>query len=162
MQSYDEMQFAVLISIFLCTGESSIAACSFPSTGSGTSSVKALKLIYADLTGSYSSRDGSRTSSSILAGQRVDNDFCCRLKLVRTVISVYRRSMFLPLMLPSLVRLITALTTQPTSTVTTLLYCGNLLPRSIVGNLQRLVRHELLDRENYLFHVVVNVMRCFW
>ncbi|OWM78175.1 hypothetical protein CDL15_Pgr014994 [Punica granatum] len=70
--------------------------------------------------------------------------------------------MLLPLMLPSLVRLITSLATQPTSTVTTLLYYSDLLPRNIIGNLRRFVRQELLGRGNHLFHFVVIVMRCFW
>ena len=66
----------------------------------------------------------------------------------------------LPLMLRSLVRLLTSLMAQPTASVSTLLYYSDLLPRNL--NLERLVRTEFLDRENYLFHFLINIMRCFW
>lgn len=66
----------------------------------------------------------------------------------------------MPQMMRSLVRLVTLLVAQPASTVTTLLYCSDLLPRQL--NLERLVRHELLEGDNYLFHFLVNVLRCFW
>ncbi|XWS19008.1 hypothetical protein CRYUN_Cryun32bG0093700 [Craigia yunnanensis] len=66
----------------------------------------------------------------------------------------------MPLMVRSLARLVTALAAQPTASVTTLLYYSNLLPRNL--NLERLVRRELLDRENYLFHFLINFLRCFW
>ncbi|KDO51240.1 hypothetical protein CISIN_1g036191mg [Citrus sinensis] len=64
-----------------------------------------------------------------------------------------------PMMLRSLVRLVTALVSQPSATVTTLLYYNNLLPRTL--NLEPLVHREFLDRENYLFHFLINVLTCF-
>lgn len=66
----------------------------------------------------------------------------------------------MPLLMRSLIRLVTSLVGQPASTVTTLLYYSDLLPRHL--NLERLVRRDLLDRDNYLFHFVVNLLRCFW
>lgn len=66
----------------------------------------------------------------------------------------------MPLLLRSLLRLVTSLVAQPASTVTTLLYYSDLLPRHL--NLERLVRRDLLDRDNYLFHFLVNLLRCFW
>ncbi|KAK4781196.1 hypothetical protein SAY87_017302 [Trapa incisa] len=66
----------------------------------------------------------------------------------------------MPRMTRSLARAVTLLVTQPASTVTTLLHGSDLLPRHI--NLERLVRHDLLERENYLFRFLVNVLRCFW
>ncbi|KAK7847333.1 hypothetical protein CFP56_006782 [Quercus suber] len=33
-------------------------------------------------------------------------------------------------------------------------------PRNL--NLERLVRTEFLDRENYMFHFLINMMTCFW
>ncbi|KAF8027551.1 hypothetical protein BT93_E0453 [Corymbia citriodora subsp. variegata] len=65
----------------------------------------------------------------------------------------------MPLLMRSLIRLVTALVAQPASTVTTLLYYSDLLPRHL--NLERLVRRDLLDRDNYLFHFLVNLLRCF-
>ncbi|KAK6914895.1 hypothetical protein RJ641_020012 [Dillenia turbinata] len=66
----------------------------------------------------------------------------------------------LPLMFRSLVRLVISLVDQPAATVTTILYYSDLLPRNL--NLERLVRTDLLHPENYLFHFLVNVLRCFW
>ncbi|KAL5756133.1 hypothetical protein ACOSP7_020551 [Xanthoceras sorbifolium] len=66
----------------------------------------------------------------------------------------------MPLMLRSLARLVTTLVSQPTASVATLLYYSNLLPRNL--SLERMVRHELLDRENYLFHFLIGVLRCIW
>ncbi|XVF34822.1 hypothetical protein REPUB_Repub18cG0091500 [Reevesia pubescens] len=64
-----------------------------------------------------------------------------------------------PLILRSLVRLLTSLIAEPAASVTTLLYYSDLLPQNII--LERLVRHEILDQENYLFHFLVNFLRCF-
>ncbi|KAL6334935.1 hypothetical protein AAG906_023740 [Vitis piasezkii] len=64
-----------------------------------------------------------------------------------------------PLMFRSLMRLLAALVHQPAAAVTTLLYYSDLLPRHL--NLERLVRREFLDRDNYLFHFLINVLRCF-
>ncbi|XVF26738.1 hypothetical protein REPUB_Repub14bG0044300 [Reevesia pubescens] len=66
----------------------------------------------------------------------------------------------MPLMVRSLARLVTALVAQPAASVTTLLYYSDLLPRNL--DLERLVRRELLHRENYLFHFLINFLRCFW
>ncbi|KAJ0090561.1 hypothetical protein Patl1_13228 [Pistacia atlantica] len=65
-----------------------------------------------------------------------------------------------PLMFRSLVKLLTSLVSQPAASVTTILYYSELLPQNIV--LERMVRHELLEQENYLFHFLVNFLRCFW
>ncbi|KAK6912084.1 hypothetical protein RJ641_024177 [Dillenia turbinata] len=60
----------------------------------------------------------------------------------------------LPLMFRSLVRQLTSLADQPAATVTTILYYSDLLPRNL--NLERLIRTDLLQRENYLFHFLKN------
>ncbi|KAG6658478.1 hypothetical protein CIPAW_04G164400 [Carya illinoinensis] len=60
----------------------------------------------------------------------------------------------------SLLRLLTSLIGEPASSISTLLYYSRLLPQNIV--LERLVRHDLLDDENYLFHFLINFLRCFW
>lgn len=65
-----------------------------------------------------------------------------------------------PLMFRALVRLLTSLVSQPAAAVTTLLYYSELLPQN--SQLERLIRHELLDRENYLLHFLVSFLRCFW
>nr|KYP54207.1 hypothetical protein KK1_000382 [Cajanus cajan] len=67
----------------------------------------------------------------------------------------------MPLMLRSLVKLATALVCEPTATVTTILYYGNLLPRNLV-NLERLVRREFLHPENHFFHFLITMLRCVW
>ncbi|GMJ07439.1 hypothetical protein HRI_004413100 [Hibiscus trionum] len=63
-----------------------------------------------------------------------------------------------PLMFRSLLRLLISLITEPTASVTTLLYYSDHLPQNIIW--ERLVRHEMLDRENYLFHLLINFLRC--
>ncbi|KAG4399304.1 hypothetical protein AAZX31_08G203400 [Glycine max] len=63
----------------------------------------------------------------------------------------------MPLMLRSLVKLATALVCEPTSTLTTILYYGNLLPRNL--NLDRLVRREFLHQENHFFHFLTTMLR---
>ncbi|GKV06588.1 hypothetical protein SLA2020_039090 [Shorea laevis] len=65
-----------------------------------------------------------------------------------------------PLMFRSLVRLMVSLIREPAASVTTLLYYSNLLPQNITW--ERLVRREMLDQENYLFHFLINFLRCFW
>ncbi|CAL5360577.1 unnamed protein product [Camellia sinensis] len=64
------------------------------------------------------------------------------------------------LMFRSLVRLLISLVGEPVASISTLLYYSDLLPQNII--LQRMVRHELLDQENYLFHFLINFLRCFW
>ncbi|KAJ7969620.1 putative Transmembrane protein [Quillaja saponaria] len=64
------------------------------------------------------------------------------------------------LMFRSLVRLLTSLIADPVVSASTILYYSRLLPQNIV--LGRLVQHELLDGENYLFHFLINFLRCFW
>lgn len=65
-----------------------------------------------------------------------------------------------PLMFRSLVRLLTSLIGEPAASVTTLLYYSDLLPQNII--FQRLVRRQFLHEENYLFHFLINFLRCFW
>ncbi|KAG5537685.1 hypothetical protein RHGRI_024964 [Rhododendron griersonianum] len=65
-----------------------------------------------------------------------------------------------PWMFRSLAKLITGMVTEPAATVTTLLYYSDLLPRNL--NLERLVQRELLHPENYLFHFLINILKCFW
>ncbi|RYR40798.1 hypothetical protein Ahy_A09g046548 [Arachis hypogaea] len=50
---------------------------------------------------------------------------------------------------------------EPTSTITTILYYGNLLPRNL-NNLNRLVRPEFLHQENHFFHFLITILRCVW
>ncbi|KAI7985650.1 hypothetical protein LOK49_LG14G01894 [Camellia lanceoleosa] len=69
-------------------------------------------------------------------------------------------SIVTPLMFRSLARMMSGMVTDPTATITTLLYCSDLLPRNL--NLDRLVRPDLLHRENYLFHFLITILRCFW
>ncbi|KAI6690029.1 hypothetical protein NL676_026857 [Syzygium grande] len=64
-----------------------------------------------------------------------------------------------PLMTGSLVRLVTGLVAQPATTVTTLLYYSDLLPRHL--RFDRLVSPELLHPHHFLFHFIINVLRCF-
>ncbi|XAR67724.1 hypothetical protein NMG60_11002601 [Bertholletia excelsa] len=63
-------------------------------------------------------------------------------------------------MFKSLAGLITGIVLQPTVTVTTVLYYSDLLPRNL--NVERLVQRELLHHQNYLFHFLVGILRCFW
>nr|KJB53415.1 hypothetical protein B456_009G133800 [Gossypium raimondii]KJB53416.1 hypothetical protein B456_009G133800 [Gossypium raimondii] len=64
------------------------------------------------------------------------------------------------LMVRSAAMLVTTLVSEPTASFTTLLYYSDLLPQNL--NLERLVRRDLLDPENYLFHFLINLLRCFW
>ncbi|KAL9443552.1 hypothetical protein AB3S75_016838 [Citrus x aurantiifolia] len=65
-----------------------------------------------------------------------------------------------PLMFRSVVRLVTSIVDEPAVSVTTILYYSELLPHNIF--LERMVRRQLLDRGNYLFHFLINFLRCFW
>lgn len=65
-----------------------------------------------------------------------------------------------PTLFRSLVRLLLSLIVQPAASVSTLLFYSDILPQHMVS--ERLIRHELLDRENYLFHFLVNFLKCFW
>ncbi|CAK9329367.1 unnamed protein product [Citrullus colocynthis] len=65
-----------------------------------------------------------------------------------------------PFLFRSLVRLLLSLIVQPAASVSTLLFYSDILPQHMVS--ERLVRHELLDRENYLFHFLVSFLKCFW
>ncbi|PKI77608.1 hypothetical protein CRG98_002010 [Punica granatum] len=65
----------------------------------------------------------------------------------------------MPQMTRSLVMVVTLLVARPALTITTLLHYSDFLPRHL--NLERSVQRELLNRENYLFHFLVNVLRCF-
>ncbi|CAL0325997.1 unnamed protein product [Lupinus luteus] len=66
----------------------------------------------------------------------------------------------MPQMLHSLVKLATSLFSEPTSTVITILYHGDLLPRN--RNLGRFVRRDFLHPENQFFHFLITMMRCVW
>ncbi|GAY51195.1 hypothetical protein CUMW_132410 [Citrus unshiu] len=88
------------------------------------------------------------------------NQSSAEIKLIINGTHVTINCAKLPMMLRSLVRLVTALVSQPSATVTTLLYYRSLLPRNL--NLERLVHREFLDRENDLFHFLINVLTCFW
>ncbi|MED6187001.1 hypothetical protein PIB30_072218 [Stylosanthes scabra] len=68
----------------------------------------------------------------------------------------------MPRMLRSLMKLTKSLMCEPTSTLTTILYYGNLLPRNLNNNLNRLVRPEFLHRENHFFHFLITILRCVW
>ncbi|KAM7480444.1 hypothetical protein LguiA_028657 [Lonicera macranthoides] len=78
------------------------------------------------------------------------------------VVCLLNAQSLMPLMFGSLARLLSALVIQPAATISTILYYSDLLPRNLVINLDRLVRHEFLDPQNYFFNFLVNVMRCFW
>ncbi|KAL1356680.1 hypothetical protein HN51_070961 [Arachis hypogaea] len=67
---------------------------------------------------------------------------------------------FTTLMFRSMVRLLTSLIGEPATSISTLLYYSGLLPHNVV--LLRMVRHELLDQENHLFHFLITLMSCFW
>ncbi|KAJ4718145.1 putative Transmembrane protein [Melia azedarach] len=81
------------------------------------------------------------------------------LLTVHTIFYILLQSI-MPLMLRSLVRLVIVLVSEPAASITTLLYYSNLLPRNL--NLERLVRRELIDRDNHLFNFLINFLRCFW
>nr|DAD26943.1 TPA_asm: hypothetical protein HUJ06_028411 [Nelumbo nucifera] len=69
--------------------------------------------------------------------------------------------MFLmPLFFRPLVRLVSSLVDRPVVSVTTILYYSEVLPRNL--NLERLIRPDLLDQDNHLFHFLINLLRCFW
>ncbi|KAL9232070.1 hypothetical protein vseg_007216 [Gypsophila vaccaria] len=63
-----------------------------------------------------------------------------------------------PLMMRSLVRLVSSLASDPMAAVSTLLYYSHLLPRHL--NLERFIRRDLLHPNNYLFHFLINFLRC--
>ncbi|KAK4283738.1 hypothetical protein QN277_000660 [Acacia crassicarpa] len=62
-------------------------------------------------------------------------------------------------MLMSLVRLMACLVLEPASSISTILYYSHLLPQSLT--LLRMVRHEMLDQENFLFNLIISFMTCF-
>ncbi|WJX25849.1 hypothetical protein P8452_18624 [Trifolium repens] len=62
------------------------------------------------------------------------------------------------LMFRSMLRLLTSLIGEPTTSIPTLLYYSGLLPHNVA--LLRMVRHELLDQDNYLFHFLISLMSC--
>ncbi|PIN19284.1 hypothetical protein CDL12_08033 [Handroanthus impetiginosus] len=49
---------------------------------------------------------------------------------------------------------------QPVATLATLFYYSNVLPRNL--NLNRFVRHDLIETRNFLFHFLIHFLRCFW
>ncbi|KAJ0075927.1 hypothetical protein Patl1_34167 [Pistacia atlantica] len=66
----------------------------------------------------------------------------------------------MPVLFRSLMALFTEVVAHPAASITTLLYYSNLLPRNL--NLERMVRPQLLHPENFMFHLLINVLRCFW
>ncbi|KAL8458227.1 hypothetical protein ACS0TY_035929 [Phlomoides rotata] len=64
------------------------------------------------------------------------------------------------MMVQSVVKTTASMVSQPAATLTTLLYCSDLLPRNL--DLNRFVQHELLVPQNFLFHFLVRFLRCFW
>ncbi|OUZ99934.1 hypothetical protein BVC80_9069g44 [Macleaya cordata] len=66
----------------------------------------------------------------------------------------------MPVMLRSMVRLVCLLVNQPATSVTTILYYSERLPRNM--NLERMVRNDLLDRDNHLLHFLISLLRCLW
>ncbi|KAF6144482.1 hypothetical protein GIB67_025892 [Kingdonia uniflora] len=61
-------------------------------------------------------------------------------------------------MLRSLVRLVSSLVCVPVACITTILYYSDHLPRNV--NLERMVRDDLLDHDHFLFHLLINILRC--
>ncbi|KAK9666172.1 hypothetical protein RND81_14G166400 [Saponaria officinalis] len=61
-------------------------------------------------------------------------------------------------MVRSVVRLVRSLVSDPMATVSTLLYYSHLLPRHL--NLERYIQSDLLHPHNYLFHFLINFLRC--
>ncbi|CAK8534048.1 unnamed protein product [Lathyrus sativus] len=64
------------------------------------------------------------------------------------------------LMFRSIVRFLTSLIGEPSTSIPTILYYSGLLPHNVV--LLRMVRREMLHQENYLFHFLISLMSCFW
>ncbi|BAT99018.1 hypothetical protein VIGAN_10039100 [Vigna angularis var. angularis] len=64
------------------------------------------------------------------------------------------------LLFRSMVRFVTSFVGEPTTSISTLLYYSGLLPHNVI--LLRMVRHELLDQENHLFHLLISMMSCLW
>ncbi|KAF5793259.1 hypothetical protein HanXRQr2_Chr09g0415441 [Helianthus annuus] len=68
------------------------------------------------------------------------------------------------LLLGSVARQVNAMAIHPAATVTTILHYSSLLPRDLTVDLERrrLIRHELLNRHNFLFRIIVSILTCFW
>ncbi|KAD4889281.1 hypothetical protein E3N88_21354 [Mikania micrantha] len=68
------------------------------------------------------------------------------------------------LLFGSIARQMKAMAVHPVATVTTILHCSRLLPHDLTVDLQRrrLIRHELLNRHDFLFRIIVNMLTCFW
>lgn len=99
---------------------------------------------------------------SLVSQSKALHLLCCNIS---TIVGIPHQALLLfcfcsSSMFRSLLWLVMAMVTQPLATFTTLLHYGGLLPRSL--NLARLVRPDFLDRENHIFHFLVNVIRCFW
>ncbi|CAJ2636845.1 unnamed protein product [Trifolium pratense] len=62
------------------------------------------------------------------------------------------------LMFRSVLRLLTSLIGEPTTSISTLLYYSGLLPHNVT--LVRMVRHEMLDQDNYFLHFIISLMSC--
>ncbi|KAM7258473.1 hypothetical protein ACFE04_014214 [Oxalis oulophora] len=64
-----------------------------------------------------------------------------------------------PSMIRSLMRLTTTFARAPAASVSTLLYYSEHLPQDM--GLERLVRHDMLDSEHYLFNFLINFLKTF-
>ncbi|KAG8379944.1 hypothetical protein BUALT_Bualt07G0142300 [Buddleja alternifolia] len=64
------------------------------------------------------------------------------------------------IMVHSVAKTVGSLVAQPTAMVTTLLYYSGQLPRNL--NMDRFVQHELVEPDNFLFHFLINFLRCVW
>ncbi|KAK4280878.1 hypothetical protein QN277_012438 [Acacia crassicarpa] len=60
------------------------------------------------------------------------------------------------LMVRSIVGLFMTLIGEPVASISTLLYYSGLLPQNVV--LTRLVRHDLLLHDNYLFRCIIDLL----
>ncbi|TKY69253.1 hypothetical protein E2542_SST05523 [Spatholobus suberectus] len=59
-----------------------------------------------------------------------------------------------------MVRLVTSFISEPATSISTVLYYSGLLPHNMI--LLRMVRHEMLDQENFLLHLLITIMSCCW
>ncbi|CAK9152729.1 unnamed protein product [Ilex paraguariensis] len=64
------------------------------------------------------------------------------------------------LMFRSLVRFLSSFVDEPAVSIATILHYSDLLPQNTI--LETLVEDALLHPENYLFHFVINLLKCFW
>lgn len=87
------------------------------------------------------------------------NQILSSIVVMMTLFCGYMQSI-VPMLLRSLCRLLSAFIRRPAAAMTTLLHESNLLPHNL--NLERFIEEDLLDAENYLFHFIINMLRCLW